>query len=113
MAFSVSVGETLDLTGAKYGTSAKGDWLLVKVKDEKSYDTIDVFVENASEARDWDTGKIKTIKSVRRTKRQINGKWIQFVTTDVTMTKGAPKSLHHPGDEFMTPPDDLDGLPFA
>lgn len=113
----VSVGDVVDLAGAKHGMNEKGEWLMASVRSERGTDRIDIFLhdKNAHDAQEWQTGKITKILSARRNARKYQNTWVQSTSINAEMIEGPARQMKQTPDDdyFVAPPDDLDGLPFA
>lgn len=120
MAFKVEKGQTVSLAEAKSGDGSHGVWMFVPVKAEKGYDQIQLWVNNAEEAR-YFTGSatIKDITSVSisNTQSKDKTKWFKNFAANVTLDgKNGNRETANKGlntfDDFLSIPDGDDGLPF-
>ena len=119
MAFKVEKGQTVSLAEARHGDGSHGIWMFVPVKAERGYDQIQLWVNNAEEARYFTgTATIKDITavSISNTQSKDKTKWFKNFSANVTLDgKNGNRETASKGlntfDDFMAIPDG-DGLPF-
>lgn len=123
MALGIKVGDHIDMTQKRTGTTSGGkQWCMVNVKAETGYDSITVWIRNAQMASNFLTGEVTEIHSV--TLKNVKGKkdptkWYKAYEVEVTVKsveaeRNKNQNAVNTFDSFMPLPDDLqdEGLPF-
>lgn len=119
----LKVGDKVSLEDKRTGTNDKGNsWMMFRVKAEKGYDRITVWVRNADFAKDLTEAEIESIESVAIKNTQKNDKWYTDYTVNVRlksaayeaqMNAQAAQTFGNALNDFMQIPDDADAdLPF-
>lgn len=110
MSIRVEVGAEIPVAGAIQGTSSKGPYYKVTVKDEKNRNRIDVWATNPSEAQNIvGMAQVKAIKKAEKKAHQYNGKWYDDFVVEAHLVQGNPEAPVF-ADLGETSDDDL---PFA
>lgn len=114
----VEVGKIYNTTEKKCGSGKGGEYMVFSVKAEKGYDKISVWAAEGTVTKDLksaDAAKVKKICKVKKTARQLNGKWYDNYDIVCEMEPVSVNNSSAKFDEFMAGPsnkeiDDLFAL---
>jgi hypothetical protein len=129
MRVEVSVGEHLPMTGAKFGSSDKGAWALIKKEAERGYNRINIWIRNPDAVRNASEIEVVSVDKATVSDRKYTDKsgqerWTNDFSVDVTAkdasaqqktVQTAAESFDSMMSGFMELPEDIDddGMPFA
>lgn len=107
----VEAGKVYNTTEKKCGMGKNGEYMMFIVKAEKGYDKITVWAAEGTITKDLksaDAAKVKTIRKVRKSARQFNGKWMENYDVIADLEPVTVKNTDVAFNEFMAGPSDKD-----
>ena len=85
----IKVGQAISLADAKSGTSSRGAYMLVPVKEEKGYNRVTVWADNPDQAANFrGTAIIEKITKVSLGRRQYQDKWYDDFSCRAVLKQG-------------------------
>lgn len=104
----IKVGQQLPLKDAKSGSSGRGAYLLIPVKDEKGYSRITVWADNPEQVKNMSgTAVVEKITKVTLGRRQYQDKWYDDYNCRAVLKQGTAEPVMFEQVGLSVDDDDL------